>query len=329
MENTQNADNGEAQNPVENDVGIVNENKTLADNLRGILFPDEQEEGQSEPVEQSDEVQTEDNGFESENIADDSAKAEDGDDVLSQQEESNQREVESSGVQKRIDKLTAMRKLAEEQAESLKQEVEQYKAKIDEYERQNSLPPKDETNPFADLMSVEQVKAEYEQARNLRYQCEASPDGFSIGETYFGPDEVKAMKVNTMKAMEINLPKQLEFIKAREHYEPIANEAYPWFKNKDSQEYKFAQQIMSTFKELKKFPDYKLFIGDYIQGYIARNSKSIKKTATTSRAPQMQVKPTSAPTPTSRSDATTRGLESRYLKSGSREDLKAAVFKFL
>jgi hypothetical protein len=329
MENTQNADNGEAINPVENDVGIVNSEKTLADNLRGILFPDEQEEGESEPVEQSDEVQTEDNGVESESITDDTATAEDGEEVLSQQKESEQREVESSGVQKRIDKLTAMRKLAEEQAESLKQEVEQYKSKIDEFERVNSMPTKDAENPFADLSNVEQIKAEYEQARSLRYQCEASPDGFSIGETYFGPEEVKAMKVNTMKAMEIGLPKQLEFVKAREHFEPIANEAYPWYKNKDSQEYKFAQHVMSTFKDLKKFPDYKLFVGDYVRGYIARNAQSIKKTATSSRAPQMQVKPTSAPTPTNRSDATTRGLESRYLKSGSREDLKAAVSKFL
>lgn len=329
MENTQNADNGQAINPVENDVGIVQTEKTLVDNLRGILFADEQEEGQSEPVEQSDEVQTEDNGVESESITDDTAKAEDGEDVLSQQEESNQREVDSSGVQKRIDKLTAMRKLAEEQVETLKQEVEQYKTKFEEFDRLNSLPPKDESNPFADLATIDQIKAEYEQARNLRYQCEASPDGFSIGETYFGPEEVKAMKVNTMKAMEIGLPKQLEFVKAREHYEPIANEAYPWYKNKDSQEYKFAQQIMSTFKELKKFPDYKLFIGDYIRGYVARNAQSVKKTATTARAPQMQVRPTSAPTPTSRNDATTKGMESRYLKSGSREDLKAAVFKFL
>lgn len=329
MENTQNADNGQAINPVENDVGIVQNEKTLVDNLRGILFADEQEEGQSEPVEQSDEVQTEDNGVEGESITDDTAKAEDGEEVLSQQEESNQREVDSSGVQKRIDKLTAMRKLAEEQVETLKKEVEQYKSKFEEFDRLNSLPPKDESNPFADLTTIEQIKAEYEQARNLRYQCEASPDGFSIGETYFGPEEVKAMKVNTMKAMEIGLPKQLEFIKAREHYEPIANEAYPWYKNKDSQEYKFAQQIMSTFKELKKFPDYKLFIGDYIRGYVARNAQSVKKTATTARAPQMQVKPTSAPTPMSRNDATTKGMESRYLKSGSREDLKAAVFKFL
>ncbi|NDB81801.1 MAG: hypothetical protein EB127_03495 [Alphaproteobacteria bacterium] len=330
-------DSGESINPTEQNIGILNED-TLSTHLRGVLFSDEQDEGNSSPVENNDEeVQTEDKVEEGEveqldgveeNLETD-PKAEDGENVLSQETEGESPEENLTGVQKRIDKLTALRKTAEERAETLQTELDALKSKVEELESKGTTVAPTPDNPFSDLETVDALKKEYEQARELRYQCEANPDGFSIGETYFDRDTVKTMKLNCMKAMELYIPKQLDFIRSRNQWKPVAMETYPWLKNKDSQEYKLYTQVLKNFPDFRKFPDYELFVGDYIRGYLARNASSLKKSATSKPVPSMSVKPTASSTQTGRNDAVTRSTQSRYAKTGSREDLKQIVSKFL
>ena len=332
---TTNADNGEAINPVESAIGSTQTEETLVSQLRGILFSDEQDEGNPEPVEQEGEVQTEDKGEQVDELGDglvedteSTPTAEDGEDVLSQVE-TDDNEQEQTGVQKRIDKLTALRKTAEEQVEAMKQEVEEYKTKISEFEKTSEAVQPTADSPFADLTTHDAIKGEYEQARQIRYKCEANPEGFQIGETYFDSEQVRNMKLNAMQAMEVHLPKQLEFVKAREQWKPVAVESYPWLKNKESSEYKLAQQVLKTFPQFKRFPDFELFIGDYVRGYTARTSQIGKKGVAIKQSPQLSVKPTSTQTQSSRNDASARSVESRFAKTGSREDLKRVVSKFL
>jgi hypothetical protein len=338
MDNTP-ADNGEAQNPVENDVGIVQNNTAdFSSRLESILFSDEQGQGNSESLANTEEVQTEDkveeadaslDGGEAEAELD--PTAEDGTDVNSNIEEAEQAEpeVKSDGFQKRIDKLTYLRKQAEEQVEKLTEEVNSYKAKVQEFETAASAPEPTPDNPFADLTDEQKIKAEYETARELRFKCEESPDGFQIGEKYFSPEEVRAMRVNAMKAMELHLPKQLQFVKHKQEYDKAAFEQYPWYNKPESAEYKLAQEVMKNFKNFKNYPDARLFVGDYVQGYMARSAKSIKKTQPAKAVPQMQVKPSSSPTVSGKVDASARNIESRYAKTQSRDDLKKAVSRFL
>lgn len=327
------ADNGEAQNPVEQTIGSLNES-SLATQLRGILFSDEQNEGQPEPDLQEGEDQTEDKGFEAEATEEtpeateeEAPQTEDGsEDVLSQTETENA-EPEPSNVQKRIDKLTALRKTAEEQVESLKKEVEDYKSKLSSLDTERDRPLKTQENPFSNLISSEEIKSEYEEARMIKYKCEASPEGFSVGETYFDSEQVRNMKINAMQAMEIHLPRQMEFVKAREHWKPLAQEAYPWLKNKESNEYKLAQQVLKTFPQFKNFPDYEMFIGDYVRGLTARTN--VAKKIAPKQPPQLSVKTVSSPANQSRSDISARSAETRFARTGSREDLKSAILKFL
>jgi hypothetical protein len=330
-------DSGESINPTEQNLGILNET-SLASQLRDVLFSDEQDEGNSSPLETNDEeAQTEDKAEEGEveqldgveENPETDPKAEDGENVLSQETEGESPEQDLTGVQKRIDKLTSLRKSAEERAEALEAELETFKSKVEELENKGTSVAPTPDNPFSDLSTVDALKKEYEQARDLRYQCEANPDGFSIGETYFDANTVRTMKLNCMKAMELHIPKQLDFIKSRNQWKPIAMETYPWLKNKDSQEYKLYTQVLKNFPDFRKFPDYELFVGDYIRGYLQRNASSIKKTAPGKSVPSMSVKPTVSSTQTSRSDVTARSVQSRYAKTGSREDLKSIVSKFL
>ena len=330
-----NVDNGETENPVENDIGIINQD-SLVDKMRGILFSDEQDEGNPEPYQQEGEDQIEDSsdgtsdeGDGLSELDDDTNEAEDGTDVLSQDEDSENTDEpvqETVGVQKRIDKLTALRKTAEEKVAALQSEVDDYKARLGDAEKAVLAPKATTENPFGDLDTIEKIKAEYEEARQLRYKCEENPEGFEVGETFFNSTQVKAMKVNAMKAMEQQLPKQLEFVKARELWRPKAMEIYPWLKNKETSEYKLAQQVLNNFPQFRNFPDYELFVGDYVRGYMARSSS---KTKIPAKVPPLNVRATSSQTNTTRTDTSGRTPESRYLKSGKREDLKSAVLKFL
>ena len=331
---TTNADNGEAINPVESAIGSTQTEETLVSQLRGILFSDEHNEGQPEPVEEEGEVQTEVESDEVDELsdgvvqdADITSEAEDGEDVHSQVE--TEETAEQTGVQKRIDKLTALRKTAEEQVEAMREEVEQYKSKIAEFEKSSEVVQPTADSPFADLTSGEAIKNEYEQARQIRYKCEANPEGFQMGDTYFDSEQVRNMKLNAMQAMEVHLPKQLEFVKARDQWKPIAYETYPWLKNKEAPEFKLAQQVLKTFPQFRRFPDFELFIGDYVRGYTSRTSQIAKKGIPIKGTQQLAVKPASSQTQASRNDTTARNVESRYQKTGNREDLKKIVSKYL
>jgi hypothetical protein len=332
------ADNGEAQNPVENDVGVVqNEIPDFSKRLESILWAEPQSIGNSEPMAQSEEVQTEDKEAEAEGsldganqVAESDPTAEDGNQVPSDEEVENaETEVKSEGFQKRIDKLTYMRKQAEEQVQKLTEEVNSYKTRLEQVDSLQSRPAPTADNPFSDLIDEAKIKAEYETARELRFKCEENPEGFVLGEKEFSHDEVRQMRLNAMKAMEVHLPKQLQFVKAKTEFDKIASEQYPWFSKPDSQEYKLAQETLNNFKNFKAYPDYKLFVGDYVQGFMARTAKSIKKSQPARAVPSMGVKPTSSPVISSKVDATARNIEARYAKSQNRDDLKKAVSRFL
>ena len=336
MENNP-ADNGEALTPMENDVSIVqNSNADFSQRLESILFTEQQNVENSESTANTGEDQTEDKAEESgESFSGDELqlesdpKAEDGNDVLSNAEEQQvETEVKSEGFQKRIDRLTFLRKQAEEQVEKLTEEVNTYKAKVQEIESVSSTPEPTHENPFADLTDEAKIRAEYEQAKKLRYLCEENPHGFQIGETHYGSDEVHRMRINSMKAMEDQLPRQLQFIRQKDEFDSLALKQYPWWSKPESQEYKLAQEVMKNFKSFKNFPDYKLFVGDYVAGLKIRSAQSMKAPSRTG-APNVQVKPTSAKTTSGTVDASTRTVTSRYAKTQNRDDLKKAVSRFL
>lgn len=280
------ADNGEALNPVESGVGSTENNlPDFSKRLESILFAEEQIAGNSDPAEQAEEVQTEDKVEDAEasldgglTEAETNPQAEDGSDVPSNEEsEHTDSEVKSEGFQKRIDRLTFLRKQAEEQVEKLTEEVNSYKSKLESVEVASTTPEPTPENPFADITSVEKIKEEYDTARQLRFKCEENPEGFQIGDKYFGPEEVRGMRVNALKAMEMHLPKQLEYVKARTEFDKQAIQHYPWYAKPDSQEFKLAQDVLKNFKSFRNYPDYKLFVGDYVNGVLARTANSLKK----------------------------------------------------
>jgi hypothetical protein len=334
MSENPNAEIGTAQNNPEvqsNQPQSGLNQESLADLLRNTLFKDDEQAGQPQPdnegEDQTEVKDTNDSEASQQDEVTDTElpPAEDGEDEVPSQsaEDNGESDNLSKGVQKRIDKLTAKRKQAEEEAERLRSEVESLKQEISETKASgsaNQTSVTDASNPFANLNTKVDVEKEIEQARWLRYKCMENPNGFVMGDTEYGPEDVSKMLVNSTKAIEIHLPKQMNKINAYDTIRPIAESEYPWWKTPQAKEYQLAQQVINNFPQFKNHPDYMLFVGDYIRGFMARESKTTMRQVS-NKAQVQPVRPTAAPVKTSTKTASAKNAESRFIKSNNAEDL--------
>lgn len=333
MSESTNADLGTAENnstTQSNPVSAGLNEESLAGILRQTLFSDEEQPAQPQAVPEG-EIQTEvkDEGAEvpaqEPEAEPEVPQAEDGtDEVLSQHTQDDEGDSEvSKGVQKRIDKLTAKRKQAEEEVIKLREEVESLKQQLQTAPQSADTVSSvtDASNPFSALQTEAQVEKELENARYLRYKCMENPYGFSIGEQSYGQEEVTKMMVNATRAIEEQLPKQLNTIRARNHIEPIAQKTYPWWNKPESKEYQVAQHVLRVFPAMKNAPDYKLFIGDYVRGFMAREGQIAQPATAAKKAPVQPVRPTVSPAKTKPNEVQAKSAEARFRQTLNAEDL--------
>lgn len=274
---------------------------------------DEADSNQSE-VQQTDSESTENTETET-----------DGEEVHSQSEE-EQEEV-SRGVQKRIDKLTAKRKEAEAEIEKLRQEVEQLKNTMTAPRE-----PEIADDPYSNLNTIAEIEAEIAQARSVRNWAEENADGFTHTnergeEEYYDPAKVRQIKVNAMRALEEGLPKRLQYIQARDQIDQIAAKEYPWWQDKAAKERQIAEQFLKTFPAIKKFPDYKMVIGDYLRGVRAREA-AVKGQRPVVKAPVQPRSSGVAPT-VKKEEVRSQNAYSKFVKTGRTDDLANVMNKFL
>lgn len=254
--------------------------------------------------------------------------AEDGEEEVHSQSEDNEDEDVSRGVQKRIDKLTAKRKEAETQLEALRREVEDLKAAQSTERKPQPLPDV----PHSDLNTIAEIEAEIAQARSVRNWAEANADGFtqtnSDGtEQYFDPAQIRQIKVNAMRALEETLPQRFQYIQARDSIETIANKEYPWWKDKTSAERQIAEKFIGAFPQIKKFPDYKMVIGDYIRGVKAREA-GLKSNKVVPKAPTFPRSSGSVPS-MNKQEVQKGSAMAQFKKSGRVDDLSRVIEDYL
>lgn len=291
--------------------------------LNSILFDDEVATEQAEEGE-DDSNQPQDQQTDGESETDTETDTE-GDEVHSKSEE-EQEEV-TRGVQKRIDKLTAKRKEAEAEIEKLKAEVESLK---------NATPsrkePESTDEPFSNLNTIAEIEAEIAQARSVRNWAEENADGYTETndkgeEVYYDPAKIRQIKVNAMKALEEGLPKRLQYIQARDQIDQVATKEYPWWKDKTAKERQIAEQFLQAFPHIKKFPDYKMVIGDYIRGVKAREA-AVKGQKPVVKAPVQPRSSGIAPT-VKKEDIRSQNAYAKFAQSGRIDDLAKVMDKFL
>jgi hypothetical protein len=230
------------------------------------------------------------------------------------------------GVQKRLNKLTALRREAEERAKKLEEELESIK-------RQQATPSKPATNnPHAELDTEEKIKAEYDRQRQIRLFCERYPDGYYEGDTEdknVSKDEIAKAKVAALRSMEEFLPQQAEYIKKSQEFKNVARKEFPWLDDPTDSRASVVRKFVDAVPEIKKFPDYEIYAAQLAMGMVSYNAQK-KNARNFVQNPTVQVQPmqtSSAPRPAMRVDEV-KAKESvdRFRRSGSVDDL-AEVFK--
>jgi hypothetical protein len=230
------------------------------------------------------------------------------------------------GVQKRLNKLTALRREAEERSKKLEEELESLK-------RQQAAPVKPATNnPYAEFDTDEKIKAEYERQRKIRLFCERYPDGYYDGESddkNVSKDEIAKAKVSALRAIEEFLPQQAHYNQTSREFKTLARKEFPWLDDPTDTRASAAKKFIDAVPEIKKFPDYELYAAQLAMGMVSYNAQK-KNARNFVQNPTVQIQPTqtsSAPRPTMRVDEV-KAKESmdRFRRSGSVDDL-AEVFK--
>lgn len=237
------------------------------------------------------------------------------------------------GAQKRIDKLTALRKEAEAKATQLEAQIADLRFKLETKAASVEDAPIRSTpdNPYLHLQSQVEVDSAFAEARKVRRWCEENADGATVKdkvgkEIEYSSEDVRRIKLNVLDALEEHLPKQLKYVNTRSQIDPMAESEYQWWKDRTSREYAVAQNMLTAFPELRKFPDYKMVIGDYIRGAAQRETnyaaqKSGAK-APIKKAPVQPTRSTAAPASVTSKERDSKNAEAKFRKTATTSNLK-------
>ena len=252
-------------------------------------------------------------------------QAESPEEVLSESDEE-----ESLGVRKRIDKLTRQKKEAMERAEALERELNDAKAKL-EQTADRPVAVANQSDPFADVWDVTKLNDEWSKARNLKRWCEDNIDGCEVDGKEYSSDEVKQIKRRVEDAIELHIPNRARFLQSYQQIKPVAEQLYPWWKDRASAEYTSAQQVLRQLPQITQLPEYQVLIGDFIEGRrlrlereSAKGKPSLPKVPV--KAPSQPGKPTAAPVKKDSAQAKLQAAKNQFKRSGSTSEL-AQVLK--
>lgn len=237
--------------------------------------------------------------------------------------QSQNSERPTKGMQKRLDKLTALRREAEERAKQLETEVAELK-------RSKATPAQPlSTNPYGHIESVGDIQAEYEKQRNIRLFCERYPDGYypEQGEPVSKENIAKA-KVNALRAIEEHLPRHAQYLETRELSRKSAISEFAWMADPTDDRTIKAKAFIDAVPEIKRFPDHEIYAAHMVNGLTSYQAQKARAKSQPARVPMQPSAPSSSPSRPSQADSKMDGAMSmeRYRKTGSMDDL-ANVFK--
>ena len=308
----------------------------LADILKDTLERDEQPEPQpadaeeqSEESESPDEAPVSAGGDEGNDLSQTETTDAEAEPAADEVEDDEQPEGLPPDIQekvnKRIGKEVRKRKTVEEEKAA---EISELKAQLAEAQAEGAentefAPAPTEVNPFANLNSVEDVQKEMLRAEQTLEWAEDNPEGALLETKEGEQDDVREIRKKAARAMRRQLPEQLGFIQARDHLEPQALEAFPWWKDKASSEFQNAMQVLRQMPDLARFPDYKFVVGDYLAGRTVReNSLKAKAPAKgVKKAPSQPTAPTAEPAPIDQSTVRSASAHKAFQESGGVDEL--------
>ncbi len=249
------------------------------------------------------------------------------DEVLSENEDND----ESLGFRKRIDKLTRQKKEALEKAEALERELNDAKTKLEQTQAERPVPAVASNDPFADVWDAAKLNDEWSKARNIKRWCEDNIDGCEVDGKEYSAEEVKQIRRRVEDALDLHIPNRARFLQNYQQIKPVAEQLYPWWKDRASNEYTEAQTVLRQLPQLSSLPEYQVLIGDFIAGRKLRLEASKGKPAVKPivKAPSQPGKPIAAPVKKDASAAALQAAKSKFSKSGSQSELAQVLKRML
>ena len=248
--------------------------------------------------------------------------------VLSETEENS--DEESLGFRKRIDKLTRQKREAQEKADALERELNEAKTKL-EQSVERPAPVQSAADPFADIWDASKLNDEWSKARNLKRWCEDNIDGCEIEGKEYSAEDVKQIKRRVEDAIDLHIPNRARFLQNYQQIKPIAEQLYPWWKDRSATEYTEAQAVLRQLPQIASLPEYQVLVGDFIAGRklrLAQESAKGKPSATRPlvKAPSQPGRPTAIPAKKDAAKVSLENAKSKFTKSGTTTEL-AQVLK--
>jgi hypothetical protein len=293
----------------------------------------------------SDLSQDEEDKPETEDPAEDVAEAEDAEsDAEAEQDEDEESEdVPREKIQRRIDKLTAARKSAEEKATALAAEAEEAKAKVAEYEAQLNeaarpvLSPTAD-NPLADVDTQDALDAKIKSAQEVRRWALRNTDGATVKrpdgtEVYLDADQVKDYLIKSDDVLTLHAPARQQWLAQRQPALESAKSLFPDIFKKGTQMHQAFTATVKQAPELLKLPQAEYWVGLALLGEQTLMAKQGAQAAKAKAAQKVSSSKEIAKTPTpanpvsaTKSSTSTKGNKAlRALTGDSMDDIESFV----
>lgn len=247
---------------------------------------------------------------------------------------------------KRVDKLTARAKSAEEQAATLQSELAATK---DALAKAQPIVVQDTSDPLADVTTADVLDTRLAAANTV---LDNVPDLIAQADMEGGEVEVPMGDGSTRKFTKQELqdrlrvarqilkaePARRNYLAQRETFQQEARQVYPELFQEDSQQRQMMLATLKAYPGIAKLPNLELIIGDAIRGQALRfqQSEALQKKAASAKAKpvaNMAAKPAVAPKVVSPSAAPKTKIKADPLealkKSGNRdaaENFVASLF---
>jgi hypothetical protein len=279
------------------------------------ITPQEQpaaEETEAAPEAQPEATETEDASAETDLSQDtdketdddsDAESEEDKDDAEPEEEKEEEKNPVPEKLLKRIDKITAKRREAEERAETLESEVSELRAKLDATVPIQVTPTA--SDPLADVETPEQLEDRVATAKKIRAWAIKNLEGGTVqnaaGEdVYYEPSQVREYLATADELLTEHAPKRKEWISQRSAVMQEAKAVYPALFKAGTPEHESLVATLKAHPYLKGLPQLEMIVGDAIEGQklrFARAEAMAKKSAASKTESKSPVKASNPPSP--------------------------------
>lgn len=213
---------------------------------------------------------------ESEDSDDEAEESDQVDEEKTDEETEGEKPKATEKLLKRIDKLTAKRRTAEESLEIALSETERLKGALAESSKVVLAPTPED--PLTDVESLDDLEARIATAKRIRTWAMTNRDGATVKgangqEEYVDAAEMARHLASADAIVTEHGPARKEWIAQREISVAEARASYPGFFTQGSTEQKAYRDIIKAYPAIARYPNAELIIGDAIVGQQARQAK--------------------------------------------------------